>query len=170
MKDAGSGWKIGWQPGKGLGLKYTGPWPQVTTSSADFPSCNYTLGGAKLRYVRTEEHPDNPYLIGATKDDEHAWMPLQLGAGCYANDSTVEILRSGRWQKIKGAKPTAEHHHIGEGLIQLRLTEDYKLGEWVSVEYGERYWNSACADAIEAQEVATERRTDPDFELGGSGR
>ena len=65
---------------------------------------------------------------------------LDRGLACYANDGTVRRSRDGEMVST-GAKPNAELVQV-EGKWVARLLRPLKQGQWVSIAYGERYWNA----------------------------
>ena len=169
--DAGCGWELGLEPGRGWGIRYLRDVSEFM-DERETPSCEYALSRAPLVRVRRAEYEGRSDLLLPDvwgDGDTYAYLPEKRGLASYANDATVALLEDGTPARVTNGRWNAKHFHVEaqEGRFLLHLRPGYKAGEWVSVEYGMPYWESLCANAIDAKAVRAEHEEDPTYRAGG---
>ena len=166
------GWSICWEKGRGLGLKYEFDVP-VDAAERDRPWCSYSYGDAACERVLKKDHEDSDVLLpddwGMYRDPHrspYAFLPRRRGAASYANDGTV-IVKDGMWT-ASGEQANAYHKPDPEreGCYRMYLAAGFKAGSFVSVAYGEEWWNAACADGMQRNEQRAFRRANPLWHAG----
>lgn len=127
------------RPQEGMG---NGLWcnsPKIPLGTSELPMVAY---GQMKRHARGSEHQASVYALGDPDPQlnvSYYWDIVNHGPGCFANDLTVE---AGTYEKKPGASANARIVLCDDDRWYVEVLAGWQGPGWVSVEYGDAYWET----------------------------